>query len=57
VVKEDYYSVIRDAGSKLVVVDCYTDWQVHAVNLCRLPACGNARSALLLAAFFYLRYG
>ncbi len=26
VTKEDYYSVIRDAGSKLVVVDCYTEW-------------------------------
>lgn len=26
VTKEDYYGVIRDAGSKLVVVDCYTEW-------------------------------
>ena len=26
VTKDDFYDVIGEAGSKLTVVDCYTDW-------------------------------
>ena len=39
VTKDDFHAVIEAAGSKLVVVDCYTEWCVPAVTavLCSAP--------------------